>query len=122
MTRVPLQNSAGQKTTEDLSVATNKRLILFTVLKCGRSDERRDFIGFTTRTIPSDSIVYSGEQGTSLDSARSVRRKRRRDAADDLTEYLHECKKVLHGHQAAQNRASRSELLSQMKQITEKRR
>lgn len=56
-------------------------------------------------------MVDSGEYCTSMDSARYERLKRRQDAAGYLTESLHGFNKVLHGHQPAQQAASRLELL-----------
>jgi len=55
-----------------------KCYILFLVLRCNEPNERKDLLDFTLKTIPSESMVDSGESGATLEDAKDSRRKRKR--------------------------------------------
>lgn len=81
----------------EISAAGRKCLILFIVLRCNEADERTDLLDFIRRTVPVQAILDTEESSNGTDAARESLRKRRRESHDELAKLKQICENDVYG-------------------------
>lgn len=83
----------------------------------GAADGRASLLGFTLRTVPSESMIDTGEIIPSNETTRISRSKRKRSADDAFNSSCDKFSSLIDSQRSAQTMKSKTELLNQMSVI-----